>query len=538
MHQIKKILSSAIMACLCVSAMIFIQCASPGSIQGGPRDENPPKVDSLASSTNPSLQFKDREIVLYFNEWVQLEDPFQQIFISPPFTERPNYKLKGKSLIIEIDDEEELTPNTTYIINLGKSIVDLNEGNPLPDYQYVFSTGDFLDSLSFSGKVIDLITGEPLENISLMLFDNLSDTAITTVPPSYFARSNAEGEFKFQYLRPGEFQLIGFLDENQDFKYDPDTESFGFSSSIINTLNHHDTTITLPISLGRPPVYLDDVDTSYRGLVQLTFTEDVTDTAMMYIQPSDSVRLVRNQKVVNIWYQDDQLPLEVITRNTTGIADTISINSADKSTPTFEDIKVSKQLTPILANQPIHLTSTWPIEDLDINNIEIIKNKSTDNILKLDSFHIDFNKVDLYYPWQTDSSYVIQFLPQSINFKDQVAHDSISISLKPVSAESLSAIVINFLVDSSQYTTHQWIVELMQKDKQIQRHIIQDLEKPLRINHLKPGEYQLRLTKDENKNGIWDAARYYEKKQAEEILSIDIGTIRVNWIQETEIKIP
>ncbi|GAA5221786.1 Ig-like domain-containing protein [Membranihabitans marinus] len=518
--------------------MLLFQCASPGSIQGGPKDENPPRVDSLASSPNPSLRFDGREIVLYFNEWVQLEDPYQQIFISPPFTERPNYKLKGRSLIIEIDEEEELTPNTTYIINLGKAIVDLNESNPLPDYQYVFSTGDFLDSLSINGKAIDQITGEPLENISMMLFDNLSDTAITTVSPSYFARSNAEGEFKFQYLRPGEFQLIGFLDENQDFKYDADTESFGFSNTIVNTLHHHDTTITLPISLGRPPIYLDDVDTSYHGLIQLTFTEDATDTAMMSIRTSDSVRLIRDQKVANIWYEDSQLPLEVITRNTAGISDTMTVNIVKQSAPAFEDIKISKPSTPILAHQPIRLTSTWPIVDLDVNNIEIVKNKNEDDILRLDSFHIDFNQMDLYYPWQVDSNYLIQFLPQSITFKDSVVQDSLSISLKPVSTESLSSIIINFLVDSSQYTTNQWIVELMQKDKQLQRFIINDLEKPLRINHLKPGEYQLRLTKDENKNGIWDAARFYEKKQAEELLNIDIGTIRVNWIQETEIKIP
>src|SRR5690625_6109766 len=158
--------TSGVDLCLfCIAALtlsILRQCASHASIQGGPKDETPPKVDSLASSPTPQVNFTKDDITITFDEWVKLEDPFDQIFISPPLEHRPTYNLKKRSLIISFHEEEVLKDSTTYIINLGTSIKDITESNPLEDFQYVFSTGDELDSLGFSGTITDILTGEPV----------------------------------------------------------------------------------------------------------------------------------------------------------------------------------------------------------------------------------------------------------------------------------------------------------------------------------------------------------------------------------------
>src|SRR5680860_290614 len=251
--------------------ILLTRCASPGSIQGGPKDETPPIVDSTESTPTPQINFTPKEVVIAFDEWVKLDDPFSQIFISPPLEKRPQYRLKGKSLIITFDESEELQENTTYIINLGTSVQDITESNPVDDYQFVFSTGDELDSLGFTGVITDALTGEPIENVSVMLYDNLVDSAIATLPPAYFVRTNKEGEYRFNYLRADTFQLLAYLDDDLDFRYNAETEPLGFIPQPISTKTVNDSILSFSLSLGPPPVYLDDVDTTVSGLIILTF---------------------------------------------------------------------------------------------------------------------------------------------------------------------------------------------------------------------------------------------------------------------------
>ncbi len=211
-----------------VICTLLMQCASPGSIQGGPKDETPPSVDSLKSTPTPQTNFTPRKIVISFDEWVKLDDPFSQIFISPPLEKRPQYQLKGKSLNITFDESEKLQENTTYILNLGTSVQDITESNPVADYQFVFSTGDQLDSLGFSGVITDALTGKPIENVSVMLYDNLADSAIATLPPAYFSRTGKDGQYRFNHLKADTFQLLGYLDDDLDFRYNSETEALGF----------------------------------------------------------------------------------------------------------------------------------------------------------------------------------------------------------------------------------------------------------------------------------------------------------------------
>ena len=146
----------------CLLILLLYSCATPTTPTGGPRDENPPQIDTTLSTPNFQTRFLKQDISLTFNEWVMLEDVFNQVIISPPLQFKPEIYIKKKSVIIKWDERETLRENVTYTFNFGESVKDLTEKNPAEKLRFVFSTGDFIDSLTLSGKVVDAVDGKPL----------------------------------------------------------------------------------------------------------------------------------------------------------------------------------------------------------------------------------------------------------------------------------------------------------------------------------------------------------------------------------------
>ena len=71
---------------------------------------------------------------------------------------KPNITPQGSaSKYIEIKLLDSLKPNTTYSFNFGQSITDYNEGNPYSQFKYVFSTGNYVDSLKVTVKLKTLM---------------------------------------------------------------------------------------------------------------------------------------------------------------------------------------------------------------------------------------------------------------------------------------------------------------------------------------------------------------------------------------------
>jgi hypothetical protein len=189
---------------------------------GGPRDAYPPIVEE-SDPPNYSIHFTAKKIELKFNEYVTVSDVATEVFISPPLQTMPDIKTRGKSVIISFD--EELHDSTTYSIYFGKSIKDNTEGNALENYNYVFSTGGTIDSLSIVGEVIDAFNLKPREDILVLLYEDKNDTIpFDSLPflvkPSYLTRTNQQGFFVINNLREGEYRLFGLADNNLSATYD------------------------------------------------------------------------------------------------------------------------------------------------------------------------------------------------------------------------------------------------------------------------------------------------------------------------------
>ncbi len=206
-------------------------CAQIGMPTGGPRDSTPPVLLN-ATPPNRTLHFTANRIVLTFDEYIHLQDLQKNLLVTPEPKITPNVTSKLKTVSIKIRDT--LQPNTTYSFQLGDAIQDINENNPLHDYTYVFSTGSYIDSLTFNGSVILAETGKADSTLLALLYKNLDDSAVYKEKPRYVTRLDSSGNFHFKYLAPGIYHLYALSAEGGQKMYNNPSQLFAFADSAIH----------------------------------------------------------------------------------------------------------------------------------------------------------------------------------------------------------------------------------------------------------------------------------------------------------------
>ena len=218
-------------------ALLLYACAKKGRPDGGPIDEMPPEVVKT-SPENYTINFDKQEITINFNEYIVLENPRNQIIFSPPIEPRPEIQpMSYATQQLKIILPDSLSDNTTYTINFGTSIVDNNEANPLPYYSYVFSTGDYLDSLAIKGKVSNANSRKVENIISVMLYQadtSYTDSAVFRKTPRYIAYSqDSTNNFQLSNLKAGQYKMFAVEDNNGNYTYEPQTDQIGFIEDTI-----------------------------------------------------------------------------------------------------------------------------------------------------------------------------------------------------------------------------------------------------------------------------------------------------------------
>ena len=218
---------------LLVGILLLSSCAQVVSPGGGAKDILPPKTSKYIPDS-AQLNFNSRIIEITFDEYIQLKDLNNQLIISPLLAKTPDITVKGKTLIIELDKEETLKPNTTYCMSFGNAIRDLNENNAIEDFKYIFSTGTFIDSLSLVGKIQNGFNQSTEKGILALLYSDLSDSIVYKNQPDYFAKTEKDGTFRINNIKAGKYKLVAIKDGNANYKYDGETESIGFINGSID----------------------------------------------------------------------------------------------------------------------------------------------------------------------------------------------------------------------------------------------------------------------------------------------------------------
>jgi len=230
--------------------MLFaLSCAKISSPTGGPRDTDPPVI-LKSEPENGTVMFSGKSFTVTFDEYVVLDKITEKFMVSPPLAEKPEVKLRGKSL--QVTWESDLADSTTYTFYFQDAIRDNNENNPIPNYQYVFSTGPVLDSLSLTGNVFNAFNLEPVQDVTVTMYSNLSDTAPRKLLPAYISRPDPSGGFLISNIRPGRYRLYALSDLNGNTKYDLDDEVFAFCDSVID-INPDDNYSLVPDSIKYKP---------------------------------------------------------------------------------------------------------------------------------------------------------------------------------------------------------------------------------------------------------------------------------------------
>jgi hypothetical protein len=211
---------------------ILADCAKIGAPVGGPRDKAPPVIEK-SKPLNYSVNYDDNKFEITFDEFIKTSAIGQEMVVSPPLEERPEVRLRGKTLVIEWF--EELRDSTTYTFSFGESIQDLNEGNILLNFEFVFSTGGHLDSLGVLGSVLKAFDLQPHEEkVFLLLYSDMADSAPLKDLPDYVGLADEKGNFLINNLRADTYKLFALQDLNRNYKYDVPEEFIGFVDSVFN----------------------------------------------------------------------------------------------------------------------------------------------------------------------------------------------------------------------------------------------------------------------------------------------------------------
>lgn len=509
----------------------LIKCGQRGTLTGGPKDSIPP----VLINANPKLnttQFDKDEIRLTFDEFITLKSVNTQLVVSPPL-EAGSYTVyprtgASKRVVIEIQDT--LIPNTTYTFNFGESIADNNEGNILPLFTYVLSTGDFIDSLGLSGRVVDAFDINPVSNLSLQLYpvdSTFSDSTIYNQKPLYIANTLDTIVYQFQNLKAGEYHIIALDDAGGNYLFDQNADKIGFLERNIQLPK--DSVIDLRIFREIPDFSWASPQYINNNLIYLGYYGEHIDQKMEMIsevpETYESIITKPNETdTLFYWFKGAELDSlkfrypqkdTILTRNVRFIE-------------SIEDSLVIEKIT----GSTLHLGSKFeiganrPIVKIDTSKVVL---KDVDTVSVSFDMQITENKhsVLLDFEITPNDNYKLELHSGAIEDFFGSVNDSIVFNARTISTEDYGTINVTVINDSES----PYILELIDSRGETQRTIREVTEDDsYAIENLLPGTYFLRIIKDMNQNGKWDTGNYLQKIQPEEVIYYpDTLELRANW---------
>ncbi|WP_418663840.1 Ig-like domain-containing domain, partial [Bacteroides sp.] len=227
-QKIKQIVRK-VLPVVTLGAMLY-SCASIGRPDGGPYDETPPRFIGSTPAAG-ALNNERTKISLMFDEFIKLEKATEKVVVSPPQIQQPEIKASGKRIQVNLLDS--LKPNTTYTIDFSDAIVDNNEGNPLGNFAFTFSTGTEIDTMEVAGTMLDASNLEPIKGMLVGLHSNLNDSAFNKLPFDRVARTDSRGRFSIRGVAPGKYRIYGLMDADQNFTFNQKSEMIAFHDSLI-----------------------------------------------------------------------------------------------------------------------------------------------------------------------------------------------------------------------------------------------------------------------------------------------------------------
>ncbi|MEO1052941.1 MAG: Ig-like domain-containing protein [Bacteroidota bacterium] len=556
---------------LLIALYVLSSCANQSSPSGGPKDTIPPILEESYPKEG-QLNFQDQKIQLTFDEYVTLNNPKEEILITPTIEGEFEIDYKKDKVIIDFDTP--LQDSTTYTINFREAIKDITEGNPADALQFAFSTGPFLDSLKISGRTYELLTGQPAGNLTVSLY-NANDTLdVFNNPPIYLTKTQQDGTFAFQNLKAGDYYLYAILDKNKNSLLEPKSEDYGFFPQPI-ILDTNVVDLDIPIQhLDIRPFELQSARQQGQYYLLkfnkyvIDYTLDALDSTLsIYSTISDNHNDV---KIYNTFPKLDSTLISLKAYDTLfNELDTSFYIGFSESQRKYDEFSFKLQGEAVDKKQPIaqvEFNFTKPVESVNIDSLYIQLDSTT--IFSLDpltDFQWNQNRtiLNLTHSLTRDSLIIIA---QDSTDSTSVAPDPNTPSLfnSPSEASTQMRPIKLYLgtgafmsVEQDTSTTKEQVLNYLQPAQlgsiQIEisteepsfivqlldnsGNIIEELKNPRTINisNLQPKDYRLRILVDSDSNGTWNPGDIYNFKAPEPVIFYqdEDGNekliIRANW---------
>ncbi|MDM1522339.1 Ig-like domain-containing protein [Empedobacter sp. 225-1] len=511
---------------LMLTILTVISCARQGSPTGGPKDETPPVFlkaapDTLATNVDVNLQ----EATINFDEYIILKEYSKNVVISPSFQIPPivtPQALAKKNISIKF--QEPLLPNTTYSFNFGDAVQDFNENNKLSNFQYVFSTGSFIDSLKVTGHVNSSYDFKLPEKILVGLYkvdSAYTDSVVLQKKPYYIARANDKGAYQLNYLASGKYKLIAFEDKVENVMYDYGKERLAFHNEAIE-LNSNQA-INLNLFNQKPAYRKPEASFKQEGLIVFKTTgatEDVTITPVgkefksAYIEKfpkQDSINFWFNPKVDTISGRSAKLKFNVQHKDQIDSISALYSKSNVERKLEFKALNDQK----LAPNKTFKIQANAPIKSLDLTKIHVFKDTvSIPFNVSIDT--INAQNLNFVFDKNLDEKFEVNIYPNALTDVLGEKNDTLAYPIKMGTRGDFGHLKLTLQNTPSK----PFILQFLKADQNFT--VLEEIYNPanknyFEFNFIEPGEYLFRLLVDENTNGKWDTGDYLSGKQPEPI---------------------
>ncbi len=517
--------------------LVLNNCANRGSPTGGDKDVTPPVI-TKSEPENYSTNFNTKEIKIYFDEYIKINDLQKQLIISPPMNPEPEITpLGAASKYITIKIHDTLLANTTYAFNFGESIVDNNESNPYPYYRYVFSTGDYIDSLSVNGSIDDALKRVPEEFVSVMLYDvdsTFTDSIVYQQKPKYITNTlDSTTTFKLENLKAGKYLMVALKDENSNYTFQQKTDKIGF----------HEEYITVPTDSGATygiTLFKEEIDfraTRPRLIsgnkIAFGYEGDPENMKIELLStvPDDyTSEITKDSKKdsLNYWYRPKiEMDSLVFKVSNTNYSDTLTVRLKDQ-------LKDSLILNPVdtrvlRVTQAFEMEANIPFASIDESKIKIIDKDSanvafTTELEKFKNLYkFNFNKTE-------ENAYKIKILPGAFTDFFGNENDTLDYTVRTKSFSDYGNLRVTL-----RNAVYPMIVQLVNEKGEVVEEKYSAKPEAIDFTHLDAGKLYLRAIFDTNGNKKYDSGNYLLKRQPERVsYSSDIEPIRAGWDEIVE----
>jgi hypothetical protein len=528
---------------LLLMAFLGQRCANAVAPTGGPKDTTPPVVVGSVPE-NHSTNFIGKKIEITFDEYITLDNAKQKVMISPPMKEKPDIRLKNKTVVVKF--KEPLAENTTYTINFGESIKDLHEGNLFKDYVYSFSTGDHIDTLYIAGKLLYASNKKPVEDAYVSLYsadrDNLDSLPMSTIP-NYITKTDKEGHFHLNGLADKQYLIFALKDANANLYFDLPNEEVAFLNKLVSPTDSttKDLTLFMFSEVDSTQVLLEKKLVE-EGLLRFVFRHPAKDAVIMTPETlPDTFNLVtmHSKEYDTVWWYftpnvKDSLWVQVKYDTTINDSSRYSLKFKDKNT------RIKKKEKLKVTSNTIIKGGLKPGDDFILSFSEpVVRYQPNDSSLfKRDTLvtygGLTFEPADEYgmkyrlvYPVKADTNYHIE-IPDSVFFGIRGrTHDAIKADFHVLSDDEFGNIYITVAPPEG---IMQVVVQLTDDKGKVLKEEIIKREQEVMFEYLAPAKYKLSAILDSDGNGKWSTGKYHRRTLSETIVEYkDELDLKAGW---------